>query len=139
MRRSDDSAPNSLPDGFAAFAVSCERLNAARQRKSETLRTALLTLALPLLMWSPGALSADASANSGSTPVPAMTVPLSGYLTPRAKEVIITQDAWGLNGFTAPSGDPNAPLGVLLSWDVPTSGRANALVALCTFISSTLA
>jgi hypothetical protein len=25
-----------------------------------------------------------------------------------------------------PSGDPNAPLGVLLSWDVPASGRANA-------------
>lgn len=25
-----------------------------------------------------------------------------------------------------PSGDPNAPLGVLLSWDVPRSGRANS-------------
>lgn len=25
-----------------------------------------------------------------------------------------------------PSGDPNAPLGVLLSWDLPTSGRANS-------------
>src|SRR4051812_19148537 len=25
-----------------------------------------------------------------------------------------------------PSGDPNAPLGVLLSWDMPRSGRANA-------------
>jgi hypothetical protein len=25
-----------------------------------------------------------------------------------------------------PSGDPNAPAGVLLSWDVPTSGRANS-------------
>jgi hypothetical protein len=25
-----------------------------------------------------------------------------------------------------PSGDPNQPLGVLLSWDVPSSGRANA-------------
>src|SRR3954466_15661854 len=25
-----------------------------------------------------------------------------------------------------PSGDPNAPLGVLLSWDLPRSGRANA-------------
>jgi fibronectin type 3 domain-containing protein len=25
-----------------------------------------------------------------------------------------------------PSGDPGAPLGVLLSWDLPTSGRANA-------------
>jgi monoterpene epsilon-lactone hydrolase len=74
----------------------------------ETLRTALLMLALPLLMWSPGALTADAPANSGSTPVPAMTVPLSGYLTPRAKEVIITHDAWDLNGFTSPSGDPNA-------------------------------
>ena len=25
-----------------------------------------------------------------------------------------------------PSGDPNSPAGVLLSWDVPTSGRANS-------------
>src|SRR5438445_10494509 len=99
MRRNDDNATDSLPDGFGAFAVLCECLNAARQRESETLRTALLMLALPLLMWSPGALTADAPATSGSTPVPAMTVPLSGYLTPRAKEVIITHDAWGLNGF----------------------------------------
>ena len=66
-------------------------------------------LALPPLMWSPGALTADVSAD-GSTNVPTMTVPLSGYLTQRAKEAIITRDAWDLNGFTAPSGDPNAPV-----------------------------
>jgi len=76
----------------------------------ETYRTALLMLALPLLMWSSGALTGDAPANSGSTDVPAMTIPLSGYLTPRAKEAIITHDAWGLNGFTPPGGDPNAQI-----------------------------
>src|SRR3984957_20680131 len=69
-----------------------------------------LYLALPLLMWSAGAPTADAPANNGSTPLPAMTVPLSGYLTPRAKEVIITRDAWGLHGFTSPGVDPNAQL-----------------------------
>jgi epsilon-lactone hydrolase len=73
-----------------------------------TPRTALLLLTLPLLMWSAGALAADAPAESGSTSVPAMTVPLSSYLTPRAREVIVTRDAWDLNGFTAPNGDPTA-------------------------------
>lgn len=74
----------------------------------ETLRRVLLLLALPLLTWPARSLTADAPANTGATPVPAMTVPLSGYLTPRAKEVIITHDAWDLNGFTSPSGDSNA-------------------------------
>lgn len=72
------------------------------------MRRSLITLALPVLMCSTAALTADAPAESGSTAVPAMTVPLSSYLTPRAREVIITHDAWGLNGITAPSGDPNA-------------------------------
>lgn len=73
------------------------------------LRTALLLLALPLV-WAPGAFTADAPAESGSTPVPAMIVPLSSFLTPRAKEAIITHDAWGLTGYTSPSGDPDAPV-----------------------------
>jgi epsilon-lactone hydrolase len=71
-----------------------------------------LVLALPLLLCPPGAFaveaSADASADRGSTQVPAMTVPLSGYLSPRATEAIITRDEWDLNGFTAPGGDANA-------------------------------
>ena len=71
------------------------------------LRTAIPLLALPLLLWPRGALTADTAADSGSTPVPAMTVPLSGYLTPRAKEVIITRDAWALGGFTSLSDEPN--------------------------------
>src|SRR5277367_2775784 len=75
------------------------------------LRTALRMLAPALAIWSPGALTADAPGNDGSTAVPAMAVPLSGYLTPRAKEMIITRDAWDLNGFTSPSGDPNAQVG----------------------------
>jgi acetyl esterase/lipase len=72
--------------------------------------TALGVLALPLLMSSAGALAADTPANNGSTPVPAMTVPLSGYLTPRAKEVITIRDAWGLSGFASSGGDSNAPI-----------------------------
>jgi monoterpene epsilon-lactone hydrolase len=65
-------------------------------------------LGLPLIIATTDARTADAVADSGSIPVPAMTVPQSGYLTSRAKEVLITHDAWDLNGFTAPSGDPNA-------------------------------
>jgi acetyl esterase/lipase len=37
-----------------------------------------------------------------------MDVTLSPLLTPRAREVIITHDAWALSGFTAPSGDAKA-------------------------------
>lgn len=76
--------------------------------KADRLRTALIACAPSLLLCSPVALGGAVAPADGSTPVPAMTVPLSGYLTPRAKEVIITRDAWGLNGFTAPSGNPNA-------------------------------
>ncbi len=71
-------------------------------------RTGAFMLALALLVGSPGALTAETPETPGSTLVSAMTVPLSTYLTPRAKQVIITRDAWDLNGFTAPSGDPNA-------------------------------
>jgi epsilon-lactone hydrolase len=75
----------------------------------ETLRPAPLIVALPLL-WSSGTRSADAPADSGSTPVPAMIVPLSDYLTPRAREAIVTRDAWDLIGFTSASDDPNAQI-----------------------------
>ena len=74
------------------------------------LRTALFTFAQLLLIWSAGALSAGAPADSGSTAVPAMTVPLSSFLTPRAREAIITHDAWLLQGYTAPNGDPDTPV-----------------------------
>ena len=67
-----------------------------------------LWLVLPLLMPWAGALAADAPVDDGSTAVPAMTVPLSGYLTPRARQVITTRDAWGLSGFIPPGTDPNA-------------------------------
>jgi acetyl esterase/lipase len=69
-----------------------------------------LLLAVSLLLCAAAALSEDARVNPGSTAVPAMIVPPSSYLTARAKEVMITRDAWDLNGFTAPSGDPNAPV-----------------------------
>jgi len=73
-------------------------------------RMALLMLALPLLVWSSGALAADALSDDGSTHVAAMTVPLSSYLSPQAKAAIITHDAWFFQGYTSPNGDPEAPV-----------------------------
>ena len=81
-------------------------MNTAKQM----LRKALLVLISSLSLWSSGALAASAPAGSGSTSVPAMTIPLSGFLTPRAREAIITHDGWGLNGYISPNGDPNAPI-----------------------------
>jgi acetyl esterase/lipase len=81
--------------------------------KTESPKRFLLT-ALSTLAWAITASAADplflsappVAANDGSTNVPAMTVPLSPFITPRAGEVIIAHDAWALSGFTAPTGDP---------------------------------
>ena len=56
----------------------------------------------------------------------AMVLPLAACEV-STNPIITDPDAPGnLTYQLIPSGDPDAPLGVLLSWDVPSSGRANA-------------